>query len=304
VIVEGVRSVGATAVRTAKRLLLGKEIKQAIDRSGLSQSEAAGLIKFRPQKITDVVNGRAAISYGDLLTLARELKLEDGHVDTLVGLHQDSNKRGFWSTGYNRVYHDDFRLMVDLERSAELLRCLESEIAPDLLQSEAYIRALFAARGSDGDDEVAREDWVQARLQRQEVLVGEKPLQYHVVVSESCLWREYGGPAVMREQLDHMIKLSKRGNVLVQVLPFKERASGTQVATRPFILVRVPSPGVAGPLELAYIQGEQEIRYIDDKKALDAYEAAWRILVSAALPAEDSRRFIRYIRDRNYKESV
>jgi hypothetical protein len=110
--------------------------------------------------------------------------------------------------------------------------------------------------------------------------------------------------SVMREQIDHMIKLSKRDNVLLQVLTFKERASGTQVATRPFIMVRVPSPGVAGPLELGYIQGEKEIRYIDDKKALDAYEKAWRLLTSAALPAEDSRRFMRYIENRNFKDGV
>jgi hypothetical protein len=250
-----------------------------------------------------VINGRAAISYGDLLTLARELKLEDGHTDTLVALHQDSNKRGFWSTGYNRAYHEDFRLMVDLESSAELLRCLESEIAPDLLQCEAYIRALFAAQGG-AVGEPSVEDWVQARLQRQEVLTRNNPIQYHVVLSESCLWREYGGVAVMREQLDHMHKLSRRENVLLQILTFKEKASGTQVATRPFILVRVPSPGVAGPLEVGYIQGEQEIRYIDDKKALDAYEKAWRILTAAALPAEDSRRFIRYIENRNYKDGA
>jgi hypothetical protein len=262
----------------------------------------AELIKFRPQKMTDVINGRAAISYGDLLTLARELSLEQGYTDTLVALHQDSNKRGFWSTGYNRAYHDDFRLLVDLERSADLLRCLESEIAPDLVQCEAYIRALFSAHGSDGD--VTVEDWVQARLQRQEVLTRDHPVQYHVVLSESSLWREYGGVSVMREQINHMITLSKRENVLLQVLTFKERASGTQVATRPFIMVRVPSPGVAGPLELGYIQGEKEIRYIDDKKALDAYEKAWRLLTSAALPAEDSRRFMRYIENRNFKDGV
>jgi hypothetical protein len=294
--------VGTTAVRTAKRLLLGKEIKHAIDEAGLSQSKVAELIKFRPQKMTDVINGRAAISYGDLLTLSRELSLEQGYTDTLVALHQDSNKRGFWSTGYNRAYHDDFRLMVDLERSADLLRCLESEIAPDLVQCEAYIRALFSAHGSDGD--VTVEDWVQARLQRQEVLTRDHPVQYHVVLSESSLWREYGGVSVMREQINHMITLSKRENVLLQVLTFKERASGTQVATRPFIMVRVPSPGVAGPLELGYIQGEKEIRYIDDKKALDAYEKAWRLLTSAALPAEDSRRFMRYIENRNFKDGV
>jgi hypothetical protein len=279
---------------------LGKEIRYVIERAGLSQGEAAALIKMRAQKMTDVIAGRAAISYGDLCTLARELGLDQGHTDALVALHQDSNRRGFWSTGYNRAYHEDFRLLVDLEGSAKLLRCLESEIAPDLLQCESYIRALFAAQGTDGD--VTMEDWVQARLQRQNVLTRDDPVQYHVVLSESCLWREYGGPVVMREQLDHMIKLSKRKNVLVQVLPFKERSSGTQVATRPFILVQVPSPGLAGPLELAYIQGEKEIRYVDDKTALDAYDEAWRLLTSAALPREDSRQFIRYIRDRNYND--
>ncbi|WP_028924149.1 helix-turn-helix domain-containing protein [Pseudonocardia acaciae] len=294
---------GATAVRTAKRLLLGKEIKHAIDQAGITQAQAAALIKVRPQKITDVINGRAAISYGDLITLARELTLDQGHTAALVNLHQDSNKRGFWSTGHNRAYHEDFRLMVDLERSAELLRCLDSEIAPDLVQCEAYIRALFAAQRG-GDDELSVEDWVQARLQRQEALTGDDPIQYHAVLSESCLWREYGGVTVMREQLDHMHKLSRRPNVLLQILPFKEQASGTQVAARPFILVRVPSPGAAGPLEVGYIQGEKEIRYIDDKKALDGYEKAWRILTSAALPAEDSRRFIRYIENRNYKDGT
>lgn len=294
---------GTTAIRTAKRLLLGKEIKHAIDQAGITQAQAAALIKVRPQKITDVINGRAAISYGDLVMLARELTLDQGHTAALVELHQDSNKRGFWSTGYRRAYHEDFRLMVDLEASAELLRCLESEIAPDLMQCEAYIRALFAAQRGD-DDELSVEDWVQARLRRQDALTRPDPIQYHAVLSESCLWREYGGAVVMREQLDHMHKLSQRDNVLLQILTFKEQSSGTQVATRPFILIRMSSPGAAGPLEVGYIQGEKEIRYIDDKKALEGYEKAWRILTSAALPAEDSRRFIRYIANRNFKDGT
>ncbi|MGH8964328.1 MAG: helix-turn-helix domain-containing protein [Actinomycetes bacterium] len=293
---------GATAVRTAKRLLLGKEIKHAVDQAGLTQASAAELIKIRPQKMTDVLTGRAAITYGDLLTLANELKLEQGHIDTLVGLHQDSNRRGAWSTGYNRAYSEDFRLMVDLERSADSMRCFESEIAPDLLQCESYIRALFARHTDQGD--ITVEDLVQARLHRKDVLTDTASIQYHVIMSESCLWREYGGAAVMREQLDHMRKLSKRENVLLQVLPFKERVSGTQVSTRPFILVRVPSPGAAGPLEVSYIRGEMEIRYIDDKAALGAYDNTWRVLASTALPAEDSRRYIRYVEDSAFKDGM
>lgn len=189
--------------------------------------------------------------------------------------------------------------MVDLERSADLLRCLESEIAPDLTQCESYIRALFAAHGEGGD--LAVEDWVQARLQRQQALTGDEPLQYQAVFSESSLRREYGGPAVMREQLSHMIKLSKRPNVLLQVIPFK--VTTVQVTSRPFMLIRVPSPGVAGPLELGYIQGEKEIRYIDDKKALAAYEHTWARLTSTALSANETRQFLRYI-EGLFKEGV
>lgn len=292
---------GTTAVRTARRLLLGKEIKHAIDEAGLSQADAGTLIKVRPQRMTEVINGRAALSFGDVVTLAAGLGLDQERTNIWTDLHADSNKRGFWSAGHNRAYHDDFRLMVDLERSADVTRGFESEIVPDLLQTDSYIRALFAAQAAQGLD---IEDWVQARLQRQEALTRDDPVQYHAVISESCLWREYGGVAVMRDQLEHMIKLSRRRNVLVQVLPFKEKSSGTQVARRPFILVRVPSPGVAGPLDVAYIQGEEEIRYIDDKAALDAYERAWRALSSASLPPEDSRRFMRYIQNRNYKDGV
>lgn len=284
---------GTTAVRTARRLLLGREIRHAITLAGASQAQAADLIRVRPQKMADVIAGKATIRYGELLTLASGLGLTPELTDVLVGLHEDSDKRGAWSTG---AYHEDFRLMVDLERSGDLLRCMDSEIAPDLLQCEAYIRSLFVAQEAS-DSEM--ESWVQARLQRQAVLDREE-LQYHAVLSESCLWREYGGASVMREQLAHMNTMSERKNVVMQILPFRERAIGTQVATKPFVLARVPSPGTAGPLEVCYLQGEKETRYIDTAKALDAYNEKWKILTKYALPPEDSRRYANYILARNY----
>nr|WP_249028321.1 Scr1 family TA system antitoxin-like transcriptional regulator [Saccharopolyspora spinosa] len=36
-------------------------------------------------------------------------------------------------------------------------------------------------------------------------------------------------------------------------------------------------------MELAYVEGENEIRYLDDKKALKAHEAAWARLAKSAL---------------------
>lgn len=62
-----------------------------------------------------------------------------------------------------------------------------------------------------------------------------------------------------------------------------------------FTLLRVPSPGAAGPLEIASTESPGEIRYMDDRKALDAHESAWARLSSAALSFADSRAFIQRI---------
>lgn len=64
-----------------------------------------------------------------------------------------------------------------------------------------------------------------------------------------------------------------------------------------FTLLRAPSPGVAGPVELAYLEGQGEIRYLDDKKTLAAYDTAWARLTAAALSFSDSRKFMAQVLD-------
>lgn len=114
---------------------------------------------------------------------------------------RDNHKRGFWTTGHRRAYHEDFRLMVDLESHADLIRWVECETMPGLAQCETYIREQFQA--CDDQDAAAVEELVQARLARQSVVL-DGSTEYRVVMSESCLRRERGGPDVMREQIDHL----------------------------------------------------------------------------------------------------
>ncbi|MDA3645058.1 Scr1 family TA system antitoxin-like transcriptional regulator [Saccharopolyspora indica] len=48
-------------------------------------------------------------------------------------------------------------------------------------------------------------------------------------------------------------------------------------------------------MELAYMEGAGEIRYLDDKKALTAHEPAWARLTSTALRFDETRAFLRTI---------
>lgn len=281
-----------TTVRSAKKLLLGREIAHMLETAGMSQVDAARLMETSSSRFASLINGGSNITAGELVMLADRLGFKDpGYQEALRELRRDNHKRGFWSTGYNRAYSEDLRLRVDLERNADQLRTVESEIVPGLLQCETYVRAIYADEPES--EELTLEDWVRARMARQEILDKDNPPITQFVLSESCLRRMWGDADVMREQIEYVIVLSRRRNVMIQVMPFQLPAGHRARISNPFTLIRVPSPGAAGPLELAYTEGDAEIRYLDDKRALAAYERSWARRTAAALSFEDSREFMR-----------
>jgi predicted XRE-type DNA-binding protein len=285
----------STRLRTARKLLLGREIEHMIATAGVSQSEAAAILETSQSRIAMLIGGASAITIGDLERLATALGFTDpGYLQALQELRRDNHKRGFWSTGYRRAYVEDLRLLVDLEAHASMLRATEAEIMPGLLQCESYIRALHEPDETDDTERVTVEESVQARLARQEILTKPDPPQVRMILSESCLRREYGGRAIMLEQLEHLLKLSRRPNMLIQVLPFTVTTHGAGMEDR-FTLVRVPSPGAAGDLDMAIVENQGDIRYIDDKPAVTARETVWARLSAAALGAEDTRRFVEHV---------
>lgn len=281
-------------VRTAKKLLLGREIAHMLDVAGYSQTNAADVLETTQSRIAGLINGGGSITPGDLNLLATTLGFTDeGYHEALRELRRDNHKRGFWTTGHNRAYSEDIRLLIDLEKHAEQIRTAEVEVVPGLLQCEAYVRAMHDDQAAS--EEVSVEDRVQARLARQTIFDKPELTRAHFVLSESCLRRKWADAATMREQMDYLISMSDRPNIMLQVLPFDAPPGRRSPIGNHFVLLSVPSPGAAGPLELAYIEGEGEIRYQDDKKALKAHDAAWARLTSAALNFNDSRKFIKRV---------
>jgi predicted XRE-type DNA-binding protein len=282
------------AVRTAKKWLLGKEIQHMIRTADKNQTEAAKEIETTQSRIAGLITGVGAISVGDLERLANRLGFTDpAYQETLLELRRDNHKRGFWSSGHNLAYRDEMRLLVDLEQAADQIRSAQVEQMPGLLQCESYVRSMYADLPEQGG--VTLEERVQARVARQVVFHKEDPPTIHFVLSESCLRRFWGDLPVMREQINHLVKLSDLPNVMIQVMPFNAPPGRRSPIGNRFTLIRVPSPGVAGPLELAYTEGEGETRYLDDKKALIAHDRSWARLSTAALSFEESRKFLRQV---------
>ncbi|WP_028924172.1 helix-turn-helix domain-containing protein [Pseudonocardia acaciae] len=281
---------------TVCKVQLGKLLARLRDQAGMTQDEAGRLIGRKDRnKIVLVERAQRSITPGELhLLLAGYGVSRDDEMWELVNrLRDGSSQRGRW-TGYRAVHDEAFRRYIDFEEDADLIRIAEVEVIPGLLQTEAYLRALLAGSGEQTGP--STDELVQARLARQAILTAENPPELRFVLSESCLRRKWGDNTVMREQLEHLIMCSEMPNVIIHVLPFEMRESEAQIEiTYRFTVLRIPAPGLAGPLDVVYTELVTDLRFDDDKNMVAAHDALWTRLADSALNATESRTFLRSI---------
>lgn len=187
-------------------------------------------------------------------------------------------------------YSDWFGPRVVYEDKATAIHEWEQRGFPGLTQTEAYARSIVrACRPYDSPEAV--EKVVQGRIERQSILAREKPPRLWVVIAEGVLRQAVGGPEVMDEQLDHLIKMSESNQAVVQVLPFTAK----------------DAPGADGPAVLfefedgqpvAYLEGWEGGRVVESPSEVAALRVAITMIQGCALSPSDSRQLIREIRDK------
>ena len=108
---------------------------------------------------------------------------------------------------------------ISFEAEARSVRNYESLFIPGLLQTEDYARAVITGTlPMASQPEV--EQRVQARIERQELLTAERPLELWAIVDEAAVRRMVGGPGVMRGQLLHLLEAVDSPNITLQVITF------------------------------------------------------------------------------------
>lgn len=129
----------------------------------------------------------------------------------------------------NLPFPESFRPFAMYEETAASLKTFEHSVVPGLLQTPAYARAVLATRPGITSDEI--EELVAVRLARQEILHRDDPPMVWVLIDEAVLHRPVGDRAVMHEQLMHLVAMSDRPTITVQVVPYSAGAhSGLQGA--------------------------------------------------------------------------
>ncbi len=263
---------------TVRRLQLGTELERLRVAAHVSRPDAAAAIGCSEQRIGHIETGRNAPTKSDLIVLVERLYGADtATLATLEELREEASKRGWWSTYGLPKWLAGY---VGLETDAVSLRCLDIEIIPGLLQTEQYMRRLYALNDPPPANETDR--LVSARLQRQDRLTGPDALRLSAVVSQGALERCARDGAVASAQLAQLAERAKWPNVELRVLPFD---LGLHVGTGPFSLLAFPDHLLPDAAYQEYAVGGH---IIDDPSVVARLATLFDELRSQSLDADES----------------
>ncbi len=165
----------------------------------------------------------------------------------------------------------------DLGPRPSELAIFDPQYINGLVQTEDYTRAMYRAGGPRTDNEIER--LVSIRMRRQQRLIdGQLPLR--LIIDEFALRREFGGPEVMRGQLDRLLELAELRWVSLQVLP----SADSPGSSAGFIILDFP--GRADPT-VVYVEHEAGALYVEKHAQIRPYAAAYDRLRAAAHSPHD-----------------
>jgi transcriptional regulator with XRE-family HTH domain len=209
--------VGTGQSPTFPRFQLGKQLRDLRERAGLTTEDVASHVDCSPSTISRIEGGKVGVRRGVLLQLIDLYRVkEDAHRETLLALARQGKQRG-WFARFGDL-PATYSRFIGLEAAAIEMRDYEPLVVPGLLQTEEYARALvFADPSLDADGVETR---VRVRIERQALLTRSDPLTFIAILDESVIRRMIGGQRIMRDQLKHLVELSRLRNVTIQILPF------------------------------------------------------------------------------------
>ncbi|MBX6766749.1 MAG: helix-turn-helix domain-containing protein [Actinomadura rubrobrunea] len=276
---------------TVARMLLGARLRRLREARGISRAEAGRLIRGSDSKISRMETGRTGFKERDLADLLALYGVTDeAERAVLLALAEQAGRPGWWQP-YHEIIPQWYEMYLGLEQSAEMIRCHESHMIPELLQTPDYARAVLALTHGDEPAETV-ERRVELRLRRARILERSRPPRLWAMIDEAALRRPFGGAAVMRDQLRRLVEASRLPHVTVQVMPF--RAGGYPGVGAPITLLRQPEAELP---DVGYLARPNGAEYVDKPEEVDAFRHVLNQMATQAAPADETPRILRAVID-------
>jgi transcriptional regulator with XRE-family HTH domain len=263
---------------TARRMILGSQLRHLREDAGITRSEAGYNIRGSESKISRIELGRVGFKERDVADLLTMYGVTEANErDPILAMVKESNQPGWWRR-YNDLMPNWFNDFVGLEEASSRIQTWEPLYVPGLLQTENYAR-MVACHGRPEliTDEIERR--VALRMRRQKVLARPDAPRLWAVIDESVLHRPIGGRSELRAQLDRLIEVASMPNISLQILPYERSGYAAECA---FSLLRFAEPELPNIVYAEHLTGAVYLEKLDE---VEVYGRALdRLAVDAETP--------------------
>ncbi|GHH45900.1 helix-turn-helix domain-containing protein [Streptomyces umbrinus] len=188
------------------RVKYGEELRRLREAAGLTQEELSQRAVMSRTHIAHIEAGRRRPDVDDARRLDQVLGTGGFFVRFLPALD-------------GREVAEHFKEALEFEGKASVIREYAPKLVPGILQTESYAREVLGS-GYPPKTAEERDKLLVTRLQRARILDDFHSPKVWTLFDEAVLRRVIGSPAVMCEQLRHIVALGESRRIGVHVLPF------------------------------------------------------------------------------------
>jgi transcriptional regulator with XRE-family HTH domain len=268
---------------TLRRRKLVKELIAAREGAGMNASQLATEIDLRPSAVSKIESGKQGLTLRNIKAYARVTGLSNAKTDELVLLGANDKTYDDWLVEFREDMPEWFALYPALEEDAVQIWNYEPELIQGLVQTPDYAEAVVRTWLPEiSGEELERS--VELRSRRQQLLEGNNPPKLRLVLNEAVIRRQIGGEAVMAEQIQHLITLSRKEHITIQVLPFSAGAHpGMKTG---FTLLRFPEG--FDDMDCVYLENENGGVWQEVLDHVTRYSEVFERLSAMALSQEET----------------
>lgn len=252
-----------------QRILLGTDLRDAREAAGLSNAEASKALGWYTGKLSKIEQGDMKVNDKDLDQAVHVYKLPEDRVAALRHLATEARRK----LPPTRV-PDHAVKYVNLERAATELKIFNGDCFPGTVQTADYARAMLGRSVIVSPADVDR--MAQDRAKRLERMKSPSAPRLWLVVGEEALYREIGGRAVLRAQLEQIWQLAELPHVCVQIVSFDGGAHSSHGATFTIVTLIEDRPGIV------YVEGLTASDYLG-REHVRIYDLAFETLRATTL---------------------
>lgn len=281
---------------TLARRALGRELKKLREDKKMSQTQGGRVIGVSPQTIGRMEDGlptKVSDLYMNALCDAYGAtdELRGAILSLALEVRTTQKSGGGWWRAYADEMREGFDHYMGLEEAARRIAVWKVAIIPGLLQTPEYRRAIAWTEVPETPSEQV-EKRVEMAVRRQTRLE-DSNLAIDVILWESVLRDQIGGPAVMSQQLRRLAEASQTPSVSIRVVPFDaSRHLGSLVGS--FVLLEFPKLPATGLIEppVVFVEEYAGDLYLERDAEVERYHAAFAEIGRVALDQDTTRQLI------------